>query len=156
MSKEINRILFLENRAAIENLINHYAQYVRNNNSSACAALFTQDATFEVRDASFCSGANTSVQTRSKLTGPSEISGHLNKTAVMGVRLCPMIHNICIQVDGNVAVANSVMMTSVLPYGHQILGEYEDSFRYDGKWYFSSRIFTILGEIKASAQDKES
>jgi hypothetical protein len=43
------------------------------------------------------------------------------------------------------------MVAFVLPSGRGILGEYEDSFRYEREWQFCYRIYTILGEVSENA-----
>ena len=56
----------------------------------------------------------------------------------------PLIRNLMVEVDQDTATANSVMDARIYGTAHTIMGEYRDTCRrVDGRWYFSSRIFTI-------------
>jgi len=139
------RLELLEARAAIADVVHGYAFNIRSGNAGACEQLFTEDAVFEVRERT--GGGVT--QTRSRLTGRSAIIAYLTDGAASQIRLCPLIQNLIVRVRGGEATSTSAMVAFVLPKGKGIIGEYEDSFRREGGWRFSSRIYTILGEVSA-------
>lgn len=132
-------------RAAIADLVHTYALYVRNGNGADCAELFTEDGVFEVRDAPV--GNPDAARMRSKLEGRDAIGAYVGRTKAPASRGCPLIHNLLIEVHGSEA-SSTCMMTSVIwSSGHQLIGEYHDSYRFDTRWLFTSRVFSILGEI---------
>ncbi len=139
------RIERLEARAAVADVVHGYAFNIRSGNAAACEPLFTEDAVFEVRERT--GGGIT--QTRSKLRGRYAIMAYLTDGAASQIRLCPLIQNLIVRVSGREATSTSAMLAFVLPNGKGILGEYDDSFRYEGEWRFSSRIYTILREVAA-------
>jgi hypothetical protein len=140
------RIERLEARADVADVVYTYALNIRSGNAAACEQLFTLDAIFEVRERSTGAGVT---QTRSRLSGRSAIMAHLTDGAASQIRLCPLIHNVIVRVNGREATSTSAMTTFVLPNGKGILGEYDDSFRREDEWRFCSRIYTILGEVSA-------
>jgi hypothetical protein len=133
-------------RAAIADLIHTYARNVRAGRGADCVQLFTADAVFEVREVSL--GGSDAVRTRSKIAGHEELSHYLVR-ATGESRVCPLIHNLLIEVDGHEAVSNCVMTSLVWPSGQQLMGEYQDSFRFETgtDWRFSSRVFTIFNDL---------
>ena len=139
-------------RAAIADLVHTYAKNVRTGNGSECAKLFTENAVFEVREA--LPGSPGLARTRSKVTGHDAIASYVSRTAAPEARVCPLIHNLLIQIDGHEATSSCVMTSIVWSSGKQIIGEYQDSYRYETGWRFTSRIFTILGELPYPASDK--
>jgi hypothetical protein len=142
----VGRIALLEARAAIADVVHGYAFNIRSGNAGACEQLFTEDAVFEVRERTGGAGIT---QTRSKLSGRTAITAYLTDGAASQIRLVPLIQNLIVRVNGRQATGTSAMIAFVLPNGKGILGEYEDSFRHDDVWRFSSRIYTILGEVSA-------
>jgi hypothetical protein len=136
-------------RAAIADLVYTYALNIRAGNGADCVRLFTQDGVFEVREASL--GNRDAARTRSRLTGHDAISSYLVRAAGSEHRVCPMIHNLLIQVNGGEATSNCVMTSLVWPSGQQLLGEYHDTYRFETGWRFSSRVFTILSELSKQA-----
>jgi hypothetical protein len=58
--------------------------------------------------------------------------------------VCPLIHNLLIEVDGHDATCNSVMTAMVWASGKTMIGEYHDVLRYEGTWRFASRTYTIM------------
>jgi hypothetical protein len=136
------RIELLETRARITDLVYRYAHNIRTGKAAECATLFTEDAEFEVREAIL--GKQISGRTRSRLVGREAIRNYLVNGAASGGGVCPMIHNLLIHVKGREATSSCVMTAVVGASGESLLGEYEDSYRYDGDWRFTSRIFTIL------------
>jgi hypothetical protein len=132
-------------RAAIADLVHTYAKNIRTGNASECVSLFTEDGAFEVRE-TLLAGSGAS-QTRSKVTGHEAIANYLSRTVAPAERVCPLIHNLLIQLDGRVATSNCVMTSIVWSTGQQLIGEYQDSYRFETDWRFTSRIFTILGKL---------
>jgi hypothetical protein len=143
ITDQAGRIELLEARAAIADLVHVYALNIRSGNAAACEELFTEDAFFEVRERL---GGTGTTRTRSTLTGRTAITAYLTAGAASETRLCPLIQNLIIRVSGDRATSSSAMVAFILTTGNRILGEYEDSFRYEQEWRFCSRIFTILGE----------
>jgi hypothetical protein len=135
----------LEARAAIADLVHTYAKHVREGNGVACGDLFTADAVFEVREALI--GHEATARTRSKLMGREAIMSYVARTAAPEARVCPLIHNLLIQINGREATSTCVMTSLVWSSGRQIVGEYQDSYRNETGWRFASRIFTIIGEF---------
>src|SRR4051794_39734077 len=113
----------LDARAAIADLVYTYAFNIRAANGAACMKLFTEDAVFEVREASLANRDNA--RTRSRVTGHEAISSYLARAAGSENRVCPLIHNLLIQVNGREATSNCVMTSIVFPSGQQMLGEYQ-------------------------------
>ena len=147
MSEEAKRIQLLESRAAIADLVHGYALNVRTGKPGDCAEMFTKEATFEVREARL---GGSSQQTRAKLSGRKAIVDYIARSSTSGARVCPLIHNLIVRIDGNDATSNCAMETLVWPGGQKMVGEYHDTFRYENGWRFSARVFTILGEFGAS------
>lgn len=135
-------------RAAIADLVHRYALHVRSGEGIDCAEFFTQDAVFEVREAPV--GNSSAARTRSRLEGHAAIGAYVARTTQPDTRVCPIISNLLIEVHGNEATSSCVMTSIVWASGRQIVGEYRDSFLFDDRWRFTSRIFTILGEIGAA------
>ena len=139
---DLTRIELLEARTQISDLIYKYAQGVRNGNYEACISLFADDATFTVRMA--VPGERDSAVTRTTLTNPAALLTYLREAAASSGGMCPLISNVIIDVQGSLATSNSMMTATVWSDGKTVIGEYEDTFRYDGRWQFSSRIYTIF------------
>jgi len=135
----------LAHRAAIADLVHTYAKHVRDGNGGACADLFTADAVFEVREAIV--GSEAAARTRSKLTGRDAIGAYVGRTTVPAARVCPLIYNLLIDVNGREATSTCVMTSIVWSTGQQLVGEYQDKYRDENGWRFSSRVFTIMGEL---------
>lgn len=138
----------LQARAAITDLVYTYALNIRAGNGAECVKLFTADAVFEVREALL--GGRDDARTRSRLTGHDAISNYLVRASESGARVCPLVHNLLIQVDGREATSNCVMTSFVWPGGKQFIGEYQDSYRFETRWRFASRLFTIIGEFSCT------
>ena len=132
----------LEDRGAIADLIHTYAKAMRHARPADSIALFTADGAFEVRDG-MPGAADFTV--RNRLEGMAQLEAYLVHRDGGPAKVCPLIHNILIDLDGDTARANCVMETPVLGTVHRIIGEYADSFRRDdGTWRFSERIYTIF------------
>jgi hypothetical protein len=143
------RIELLEARAAIADLVHGYAFNIRTGNAAACEQLFTEDAVFEVRERTGGAGIT---QLRSTLTGRTAIMAYLTDGSSSQIRLAPLIQNLMVKVSGREATSTAAMIAFVLPRGKGIIGEYEDNFRYEDRWRFCYRIYTILGEVSNANQ----
>ena len=135
-------------KADIADLIHRYALNIRSGKGPECAKLYTEDGLFETRMAK--PTIADSVQVRKSLTGRDEILQYLLAVAGGGVHVCPLVHNLLIEVDGDQARSSCVMETRTWPAGNEVIGEYHDSFRRTAEgWLFQSRIFTIFQNIEA-------
>ncbi len=134
-------------RAAITDLVHTYALNIRTGNGAKCAQLFTEDAVFEVREA--LAGSSEPARTRSRLTGRDAITNYIARVGAPETRVCPLIHNLLIQVHGHEATSTCLMTSILWATGKQLIGEYQDRYGYEAEtgWRFSSRLFTILGEL---------
>lgn len=128
-------------RSDIADLVHRYSYNVRTGNAGECESLFTKDATYEVRE--LAPTANAATRGVRRYSGREAIGAFLAGVSKSGVRLCPLIHNLIIEIDGDAATSSCVMESRTWPTGHESIGEYEDRFRcIDGRWLFESRIFT--------------
>ncbi|MEJ6008893.1 nuclear transport factor 2 family protein [Novosphingobium aquae] len=128
-------------KAEIADLVHTYALNIRRGRPEACGALFTHDATFEVRDADPLH-PEAAVQ-RYRKVGREEVAASIGSSGAAS-RVFPAIHNLIVIVDGERTSATSLMIATVFPTGSELIGDYEDTFRReDGEWRFSSRIYTI-------------
>ena len=132
-------------KTAIAELIYTYAAYIRRGRGVECAALFSAEGVFEIRDKPLDGDGNATV--RAVLKGPEALHRYLVHGDASDTRICPVIHNPVIRIDGNRAVAESVMTATLWPRGKRIVGEYEDHLLFDGRWKFQRRRFDILGEF---------
>jgi hypothetical protein len=107
---------------------------------SLCGGLFTEDAVFETRR------ADPDPRTVNRLEGRAAITAYLSKASQGDARVVPMIHNLLISIDGQAASSSCLMAALALPAGTEIIGEYRDTYRFDGAWRFSSRTYTIFRE----------
>jgi hypothetical protein len=130
-------------RAAIADLVHTYAFNIRSGKPLECVKLFTPDAVFEVRETR--PESRDVIRTRSRWTDHDAISKHLERT--LETPICPFVSNLLIDVRGRDATSTCLTISLVWSMGVKIVGEYEDTYRYDTAWRFSSRIFTILGEL---------
>ena len=135
----------LDARAAIADLVHTYALYIRAGKGAECVKLFTADAVFEVREAPLSS--RSAARSRSRLTGHEAISSYLARASGSDTQVCPLIHNLLIRVDGREATSSCIMTSFVWPSGQQFIGEYEDSYKHETTWRFTSRVFTMLGQF---------
>lgn len=128
-------------KSAIADLVHTYALNIRRGQADRCGALFTVDATFEVRD---CDPVDqTSARQRYIKVGRDDVAASIGSSG-SAVRVFPQIHNLIVEVNGDQASATSLMIGKRLPGGGETLGDYQDSFRREGgKWLFSARIYTI-------------
>lgn len=120
-------------RAKIADLVHRYAHAVRMNDVAACLALFTDDAAFEVQ------GAGPSHRS----VGLPAISAFVTASVRPDNQIWPLIHNLLIDVDGDLARGRCVMIGMGIDGKPRFMGAYEDSFRKEGSWKFTERIFSI-------------
>ncbi len=139
---DLTRIELLEARTQIADVIYKYAQTIRNGDFASGVSLFAEDAIFEIRLA--VPGQPESAITRSKLVGHAAILAYLNEAVAAGGSVCPMISNLIVNVQGQKASSNCMMTAMVWANGQNVIGEYHDTFAYDGVWRFASRIYTIF------------
>ena len=132
-------------RTAIADLIYTYARHIRHGEGVECVNLFTEDGVFEIRDAPL--GTEGAATVRARLEGHQQIGAYLSHGDGATARVCPVIGNLMISIDGHRATANSVLTATVWPDGKRIMGEYNDSFAFEGIWRFSVRRFDIFGEF---------
>ncbi|MET0363898.1 MAG: nuclear transport factor 2 family protein [Sphingobium sp.] len=136
------RVRQLEARAAIADLIHAYALNIRRGEPEHCAALFTQDASFAIRDTAGPDAVE--VTERAHPIGRAAVMDYVIGSTRSGFRVVPTIRNILVTVDGRTATATSLMSSRTWPAGADVFGEYQDSFREeDGQWLFCARIFTL-------------
>jgi hypothetical protein len=131
----------LEARAAIADLVHGYALAVRRDRPEDIEVLFAPNGTFEVRE-----GApdRDEALTRTLFESPRDLVAFLLSTKGQPHPV-PLIHNLMIVVDGDVAQASSLMVAPILGTDRQVMGEYADSFvRLNGRWRFQSRIYTLF------------
>ena len=131
----------LESRARITDLVHRYANHIVAGTFRECRVLFTPDATFETRQGR--PGDTASVRTLSRAQGIDAILAYVGRSAG-GV--CPMIHNLVIDISGNEAVSSCIMAATVWSTGQIILGQYHDTYRRDPEWRFASRAYTMFRE----------
>lgn len=129
----------LVSRARISDLVHRYANHIGCGTFQECRSLFMPDATFETRQQK--PGDASMAQTLSTAQGIEDILAYVGRSAG-GV--CPMIHNLVIDISGDDAVATSVMAATVWSNGQIIVGRYYDTFRRDAEWRFASRTYTMF------------
>jgi hypothetical protein len=135
------RLDALEARLACTDLVHTYARLIRSDRPDEVADLFTPDGTFEGRNG-HPDSAEYTVMFRDE--GREGVRAHMlpNKGKPHPV---PLIHNLTIEVDGDIARGNAVMEAQIYGSDTRIIGEYSDTFRrVGGKWYFAERIYTVF------------
>ena len=132
-------------KTAIAELIYTYAAHIRRSRGVECVALFSPDGVFEIRDNPLDGDGNATV--RAVLEGREALHSYLVHGDASDTRICPVIHNPVIRIDGNRAMAESVITATLWPQGKRIVGEYEDHLLFDDGWKFQRRRFDILGEF---------
>jgi hypothetical protein len=130
-------------RLDLADLVHAYARAVRERRTLDCAALFTDDGVFEIRERNPADPASN--QLRAALEGREAIGAYVSTSTGGSVRVCPLIHNLMVSLAGDEAEGNCVMETRSWPPGSELIGEYHDSFRRTAEgWRFSRRVYTIL------------
>jgi hypothetical protein len=144
------RIAAIEDREAIADLIHRHAEHIRSGTIHQAGCLLAPDAVFEMGQID----ADGTVSIQERVEGAEAILGSKDVIAGQGVRLCPMIHNIRIAVDGDTATSTCVSMTTIWPMGNNFIGEYRDSFRRDdGVWRFATRAFIGFGALDGTSPE---
>jgi len=134
----------LVDKAEIADVVHTYALNIRNRSPELNAGLFTENGSFEVRDADPM--VPSSLTTRSRGDGLEEVIKSASSSSASG-RVFPAIHNLLVTLNGETASATSLMIATFFPGGRELLGEYEDHLvREDGVWKFTSRCYTIYRE----------
>jgi hypothetical protein len=135
------RLVELEARAAVADLVHAYALAVRKDRPEDVPALFAPDGWFEIRDGHPSNGQFT---VRARFDSAQAIGDYLLQGKGKPHPV-PLIHNLMVKIDGDEATATSVMEGQVFGTDHRVFGEYLDTFRkVDGAWRFASRTFTIF------------
>jgi ketosteroid isomerase-like protein len=135
------RLDHVESQIAISDLVHEYARLIRRDQSQDVAALFTQDAVFEVRDGH---PDQQEFSVRSRIEGRRRIHDYMTQGKGRPHPV-PLIHNLVIAVDDDAATGNCVMEGKIYGSEHKVYGEYRDSFkRVEGRWLFASRAFTMF------------
>ena len=137
----------IESRAAIADLVHRYALNIRNGDGAACAELMTDDVEFIVREMDPRNRGEVTVNSHS--VGREQTLEHIARP-LSGIALCPLIHNLLIELDGREARSTSVMENRTFPAAYAVFGEYHDTFRFDDCWRFSKRVFTKFVERPVS------
>lgn len=142
MSDLARRIDRLESESAIARLIHAYAQAVRREEVERVADLFIPTGTFEVRDGH---PDRAEFTMRQRFAAPEALVAFLLEGKGKPHPV-PLLHNIMVEVEGDIATANSMMAAPIYGTDHEVFGEYHDSFvRVEGRWLFSGRIYTVYG-----------
>lgn len=135
------RIERLEAQAAIADLVHAYARAVRRDEPEAVEALFVPEGTFEVRSGHPDKAEFTM---RSRFESPHALVAFL-VAQKGGAHPVPLIHNLMIEIEGDRATANSMMVAPIYGTDKEVTGEYHDSFvRRGGEWRFSARVYTVF------------
>jgi hypothetical protein len=129
----------LLSRARISDLVHRYANHIGGGRFLECRSLFWPRASFETRQQR--PGDASSTQVLSRAEGIEAILAYIGRSAG-GV--CPMIHNLVIDISGDEAVGSSVMAATVWSSGQIIVGRYDDTFRREDGWRFASRTYTLF------------
>jgi hypothetical protein len=128
-------------RTQIADLVHLYAQHIRRGEPRSAAALFAEDAVFEVREMDPLEPASPKV--RSRAEGRMDIDAYITSSTAQA-RMVPMIHNLLVELAGDRATASSLMIGRIWPSPREVVGEYADSFRrVGGRWLFAERTYTI-------------
>lgn len=131
-------------RDAVSDLVHRYAMLVRERRGDEVAGLFATHAVYEMREVDPVD-RDAPTRLRSRLEGPVDIAAYVARSGAGPVRLYPLIHNLIIDVKGQIAHATCLMQSKTFPPGNEVFGEYDDHFVHDGTdWRFASRTYTIL------------
>jgi len=132
-----DRLARIEAQSAIADLVHGYARAVRREAYEDIPGLFASTGTFEVR-----SGAPDRAEhvVRQQFDTPQALVAFL-----LEGKGRPLIHNLMIEVTGDTARANAMMVARITGTEKEVTGEYHDRFvRLDGRWLFDARIYTVF------------
>lgn len=136
-----DRLARIEARSAIADLVHGYARAVRREAYEDIPGLFAPTGTFEVR-----SGAPDRAEhvVRQRFETPQALAAFLLEGKGRPHPV-PLIHNLMIEVTGDTAQANAMMVARITGTDKEVTGEYHDRFvRLDGRWLFDARIYTVF------------
>jgi hypothetical protein len=151
VSPDLDALARQDSRAAITDLVHRYSYLVRTGRAGEAGSLFAEDGTYEVRS-SDGRDAQSAGAVKRTLAGRTEIAEFLAGTARSGIRICPFIHNLMLEIDGDRATGNCIMESQTWPAGHESVGEYRDSYRREGEdWLFESRVYTRFEHLPTPA-----
>ena len=140
------RLAAIEARQEITDLVHRYTECVRDRCEGEVADLMAPDAWVELHHGDALLPGESAMHER--FVGREEILGSFARVAGQQAVVWPMIHNLRIELDGDTAKSRCVMVSSLRPHGYQFIGEYRDTFaRIDGRWLFTSRRFTGVGDL---------
>lgn len=132
----------LEAQLAVADLVHGYARAVRREAYADIAALFVAGGTFEVRSGQ---PDRAEFTVRQRFETPADLVAFLMQGKGKPHPV-PLIHNLMVEVEGDTARANSMMVAAITGTDKEVTGEYHDSFaRVDGAWRFAARIYTVFG-----------
>jgi ketosteroid isomerase-like protein len=137
----LTRLDLLQSRVQITDLVHRYAQAVRGADVDGCIRLFTADAEFMVCDQDRAGVGQPVI--RWALKGREAIRAFLAENLTPGA-ICPLIHDLLIDIRGGDATANCAMTGAAWDGRPQFMGVYDDSFRREPDWLFTSRAFTLF------------
>ncbi len=120
----MSQVQDLVDRQAIADLVHAYANGVREGAAAVCGAMFTEDGVFEVRERNVLDPASPRQLARTE--GRAAITEFIAGGITAPVRVCPLIHNLVIALDGDGASAVCAMEGRTMPPGGDFIGEYED------------------------------
>lgn len=129
-------------RSEISDLVHRYAYFIRIGRPDDVAKLFTETGRMELRSMNPLDPET--VQTGRTLQGVKAIEAYVTAAAQSGIKVCPMIHNLIIEIDGEMARSNCIMTSRTWPGASELIGEYQDTFRCASGWRFESRQFTMF------------
>lgn len=135
------RLARIEAHIAIADLVHGYARAVRREAYEDIPALFAPGGTFEVR-----SGAPDKAEftVRQRFETPEALAAFLIEGRGRPHPV-PLIHNLMIEVSGDTAEANAMMVATITGTDKEVRGEYHDSFvKQDGRWLFASRVYMVF------------
>jgi ketosteroid isomerase-like protein len=137
----LTRLDRLQSRVQITDLVHRYAQAVRGCDVEGCTRLFTADAEFMVREQDRAGVGQPVV--RSALKGREAIRAFFAESLTPGA-ICPLIHDLLIDIRGDDATGNCVMTGAAWDGRPQFMGVYDDAFHREPDWLFTSRAFTLF------------
>lgn len=130
-----------ESRAQIADLVHRYAHHVLHRTMSGAEELFHPDMEFVVRERKMVAGSEPIV--RSRAVGRAATLEYVQRSTAT-LMLCPLIHNLLIEIDGRDARSACVMENRTWPAVPGLIGEYDDTFRFEDRWRFATRVYTIF------------
>ena len=131
----------IESRNQIADLVHRYAYNVRHRLTNESKGLLCHDIEFVVRERKMGGGNEPTV--RSHVYGKAETLDYIRRSSAT-LALCPLIHNLLIDIDGLTARSTCVMENRTWPAIPGMIGEYDDTFRFEDRWRFASRVYTIF------------